>query len=278
MIKRQSQFLLTLIVFFLSPISSAYVSDESIDKLLDLSGLTNQVGQFPGLIKTGVEQAKQQGSPITDGEYSVIVNSIDKSILASEIIEGIRTAVKSSIGEKELQQLLVWYESDLGKEITLAEENASTPQAYQQMMQSAQSLLQNTERVEFANRLDMLLGATDMTMDLQRSTGIAVYSAVMTVMQPDTPVNIDAFEAQMDAASEQTRAAIKQVVNISYVYSYQDIEVTKLKKYESFLNDGTTQKFNKTIMESMSKGLESSISNFANELANELKKVNKNES
>ncbi|MFP3976834.1 hypothetical protein [Marinobacter sp. KMM 10035] len=162
---------------------------------------------------------------------------------------------------------MAWYESDLGREITRAEESASTPEAYQKMMQSAQSLLENSERVEFANRLDVLMGATEMTMGIQEHTGIAVYSAIMTAMQPDAPLNIEPFKAQMDAASEQTRAAIKQMVTISFLYSYRNIETNNLKKYGKFLNDATTLKFNKTIMDSMNSGLESSVSKWADLLA-----------
>ena len=121
MIKHQYKLLLVAIFFFASSLSYADASDESINKLLDLSGLTMQVDQFPGLIKAGMEQVKQQGTPIPDSEYSSMVNSADESILPSEIIEGIRVSLKKSINEKEVQKLLAWYESDLGKEITHAE-------------------------------------------------------------------------------------------------------------------------------------------------------------
>jgi hypothetical protein len=267
MIKHQYKLLLVAIFLFASSLSYADVSDESINKLLDLSGLTMQVDQFPGLIKAGMKQAKQQGTPIPDAKYSSMVNSADESFVPSEIIEGIRISLKKSINEKEAKKLLAWYESDLGKEITRAEESASTPDAYQQMMQSAQSLLENSERVEFANRLDVLMGATEMTMGIQEHIGIAVYSAIMTAMQPDAPLNIEPFKAQMDAESEQTHAAIKKMVTISFVYSYKNIKTKNLKKYEAFLNDATTMKFNKAIMDSMNGGLESSVSKWADLLA-----------
>jgi len=268
MIKHRLKILLLIVMSsFVSSLSYADVSDESINKLLDLSGLTMQVDQFPGLIKAGMEQAKQQSGQIPDAEYSSMVNSADKSIVPSEIIEEIRVSLKKTIDEKEAQKLLAWYESDLGKEITHAEESASTPEAYQQMMQSAQSLLANPERVAFANRFDALVGATDMAMGIQEHTGIAVYSAIMTAMQPGTPLNIEPFKAQMDAESVQTRATVKQMVTISFVYSYKNIGTDNLKKYETFLNDVTTMKFNKTIIDSMNKGLESSVSKWADALA-----------
>jgi len=274
MIKHQFKKVLLIVLFLSSPLSYAEISDESLNKILDLSGLTMQVNQFPGLIKVGMEQAKQQGVPISDAEYSLMVTSADKSILPSKILGEIKKSLKQSINEEEAKKLLAWYESDLGKEITKAEEKASTPNAYQQMMQAAPSLLENSERVDFAKRLDALMGATDMSMDIQEYSGIAVYTVMMTVMQPETPVNIEPFKAQMDAVNVQTRTAIEQMVIVSYVYSYQNIETGKLNKYENFLTETATIKFNKTVIESMNKGIELSVSKWADELALILKDNN----
>ena len=151
MIKHQFKKVLLIVLFLSSPLSYAEISDESLNKILDLSGLTMQVNQFPGLIKVGMEQAKQQGVPISDAEYSLMVTSADKSILPSKILGEIKKSLKQSINEEEAKKLLAWYESDLGKEITKAEEKASTPNAYQQMMQAAPSLLENSERVDFVS-------------------------------------------------------------------------------------------------------------------------------
>ena len=90
-------------------------------------------------------------------------------------------------------------------------------------------------------------------------------------MQPDEPLNIEAFKAQMEALSEPTRAAVKEMVNTSFVFAYRNIETDSLKKYETFLSDATTMKFNKSIIEGMNRGLEFSISKWADLLAKILK-------
>jgi len=267
MIKYPYKLFLVAIFSFVSSITHAEVSDASIDKLLELSGLTMQVEQFPGLIKAGMEEAKAYGAPIPDAEFSSMVYSIDEWISPSEIISGIRASVKNTINEQEARKLLAWYESDLGKEITRAEKSASTPEAYQQMVQSAQSLMADSERVEFANRLDELLGATDMTMDLQKSTGLAVYSAIFSALQPGTSVDMAQFEDEVDAENARARPDIKKLITVSFLYSYKDIAMDDLKKYESFLSDSATMKFNKTIMSSMNRELGSSVSKWAEKLA-----------
>lgn len=275
MIKHQCKLLLVVMLFFASSFSYAEVSDASVNKLLVLSGLTKQVNQFPDAIKAGLEQAKQQGTPIPDAEYSSIIKGVDKSFLPAKILNGMRVSLKKSINESEAKELLAWYESDLGKEITRAEESASTVEAYHQMMQLSQSLLADTERVEFANRIDALLGATDMAMKLQENSSIAVYSAIMSALQPNTPLNVEPFKNQMEAQKDQTRAEIKKMVTISFVYSYQKIEIEKLQKYELFIGGPTSKKFYTTVVNSMNKEFASSISKWAEALIKMPKGKNK---
>ncbi|MDE1465567.1 DUF2059 domain-containing protein [Spartinivicinus poritis] len=274
----QSKLLLLIISFWISSISYSDVTGESLDKILILSGLTKQVEQFPGLVKAGMAQARQQdqGTSIPDSEYKLILSSVDKTIASTEIVEKIRIALMQSLNETDAQQLLSWYESDLGKEITKAEESASTPEEFQKMMAASGSLMENTDRVEFAKRLDKLLGATDMTLDFQLYSNLAVYSAIMTAMQPDTALDIEPFKAQMAALKEQMRTTAEKMVIISYVYSYRDIGVEKLKKYEAFLNAPVTMKFNKIIKDSMKQGLELSITNWAASMAQIVKLKEKN--
>lgn len=267
MITYQYKLLVLVISFFISSLSYAEVSDRSLDRILDLSGLKTQMEQFPEMIKAGMEQSKQQGTPLADTQYNSMLMAVDESVLPSEIIEEIRSSLKKSITEEDAQQLLRWYESDLGREITRAEVDSSTPEAYQQMMESAQSLLENTERVEFANRLDALLGATDMAVNLQEYTGIAVYSAIMTAMQPNKPLDLEPVKAQMKASISQARTAIKQLVTLTFVFSYINIETNKLNKYENFLNNSTTKKFNNVVIESMNRAFEGTISKLANSLS-----------
>ena len=58
------------------------------------------------------------------------MKSIEKSLLPTEILAEIRGELKKSISESQANEMLVWYESDLGKKITLAEEKSTSAEAY----------------------------------------------------------------------------------------------------------------------------------------------------
>jgi hypothetical protein len=271
MIKYQCKLLLASLLFVFSSAGHADVSDESVNKLLELSGLTEQVGQFPELIKAGMEQAKQPGSPISDAEYTFMLSSINEAFVPEKITHAIGQSVKASMTQTEANQLLAWYESDAGRAITDAEESASTPEAYQQMMASAPSLLKKTDLVQTAKRIDVLLNATETTLQAQEQSSLAVYLALMTAIQPDTAVDIAPFKAEMAAQKSQMQTEIQNMVVVSLVYAYQNVDPQNLQKYEAFLSDATTAKFHQVVLSSMSKAFESGAGDWGRTLGQHFK-------
>jgi hypothetical protein len=264
--------LLLTMILIPSIVWAGDIAKDSLDKLMSFSGLNKQVAQFPGMVRVGVEQARQQGSPIPDAEFVEVQRLIEGAFQPSEILSAIGKEIKSGISESEAKDLLDWYESGLGRRITKAEENASTPAAYQEMTKEAQSLLSDEKRVKFAKKIDSLVNATDMTMQLQEKIGVAVFTAISTVMNPDQQVNIGLFEAQLSAQEQQVRANIEQLVIVSFVYCYKDIDIGSIEKYIKFLERSSTRKFNDSVIKGMNHALNQSIDKMAKSLAVVFKK------
>lgn len=261
------KFLIVVLMSSLCSICVASTQTNSLDRVLRLSGLTKQVGEFPGLVKAGFIQGIQQGAPLPENEVELILDSADRAIVPSTILDEIRGSLKYSLSEREIQTLLKWYESEIGKRITAAEEEASTPEAYELMINSAQEMLEDSERVEVAARLDELLGATDMTMDIQKMSGLAVYSAIMTAMAPEQELNPEAFQSQMAEMEPQMRENVRQLVLVSFIYSYQQIDDDSLAEYEAFLNLPVSQKFNSAVVTGLNRGFTQAVSRWASDIA-----------
>ena len=58
-----------------------------------------------------------------------------------------------SCQKKDAEQLLKWYESDLGKKITSAEASSSSSDAYDKILASEAQLLANTDRLALQSDL-----------------------------------------------------------------------------------------------------------------------------
>ena len=249
--KRLSRILLIGIFLFVSPVGLAQGPDETIDRLLEVSGVSAQVGHFPDLVKSGLPGAKHEGKPFPEATLAAMAASADETILPGEILSALRESLKTVIDDQEAQALLAWYESDPGKEILRAEEKAAVPGAYDRMIEQAQTLAADKERVAIANRIDILRGATEMSLGLQEDSTLALFEALETVARPDSPVDTAGLEAQITERREENRRAIGQMVILSFIYSYQDVEFGKLEQYESFLEQPASIRFNETVMDSL---------------------------
>lgn len=271
--KKVAQVVLMLVIIFATSIVwSGEISSDSLNRLMTLSGLRKQVAEFPGMFRAGMEQAQQQGSQIPDAEFDEMIKSINGAFQPSEILNTIGIEVKKSISESEARDLIAWYESDLGREITKAEEDASTPDAYQEMISEAQSLLADEKRVELAKKLESLINNVDMTMCLQEEVGIAVFTAISKVVNPNQPVPIEAFKSQTLAQEQQMRANIEQLIILSIVYSHKNIDIDNLEKYIKFNGRPHTKHFNDSVIKGMKYALSKSINKMATSLAVTFKK------
>ena len=70
-------------------VSGSEITGVSLDKLMALSGLKKQVAELPGLVRAGVEEARQKGSAIPDVEFRDVQKSIEGAFQPSEILTAI---------------------------------------------------------------------------------------------------------------------------------------------------------------------------------------------
>ena len=255
-----------LITFGLSSLSWAEIDDQSLNKILISSGITAQVSQFPQLIKQGLNSAARPSQKIPDSVINLMSSTVDDSILASDILEAIKLSIKHSLTQDQALQLLRWYQADLGTKITLAELNASSKSAFKEIIKESKSLLLNTKLVDFAKRIDTLYAVTDSTMDMQNISGAGIYMVVMTALRPSNRASIAQYNTYLNASRKQLRAAIEQVIILSFVYSYKDLSAQQLSDYEVFLTRKATIKFHRSVVSSMNTQMSISVAKWADNL------------
>ena len=265
---RTRSFLLTLVLCVMPPISPAEVADGDIDLLLKLAGISDQVNRFPQLIKDGMRQAQLDETLISQRNFSTMLIRTDDTILPDEILAEVRYALQQALSDEDIERLLAWYRSDLGREITALEARAGTPEAVAQMEGLASELLEESARVEFAQRIDRIVGATELTVDIQEYTGIAVFSAITLALRPDSAYEeIARFRKQMADMRPMFREPTERMVIASFVYTYQSLDAAELKKFEAFLRRDDTMRFNRSVVDGLGRGLGHSIDNWAQALA-----------
>jgi hypothetical protein len=235
------------------------ISNNSLDKLMVLSGLNKQIAEFSAGIQAGIAQEKQQNPSISDAEFKHLQKAIETGFQPSKILDTIKTELKNDLSEGDAEYLLSWYESDLGKRITKTEVEASTSDSFREMMENSQRYLGDKDRVWMAKRLDFLMGATDKVVQIQMNTSTAVFSSFSTAMNPEKPVNIEAFKSQISSQEPQVRANTEQFMVLSLAYAYKDIDLANLKKYAHFLEHPIAARFNDSVFKGMDNGFLSGV-------------------
>ena len=262
---------LFIIMFTTSAVFAADITKSSLDQLMSLSGLNKQISAYPEMVKAGMNEAKRRGAQIPNDEFNAMQVAVENSFEPALMLAVISASIKKDISESDAKELLSWYKSDLGRVITKAEEDATTPTGYQNMISQAQSLFAEKERLNYALKMESLFNATDMAVKIQNKTNLAVYSAMTKSTNPYKPIEIAEFKKQMAAQEVQMRANMKQLIILSFIYSYKDLDFASIEKYISFLEKDKTKKFNQSTMD----GIESALVESADKLATSLAAVRK---
>lgn len=261
-------------------VEAGELSNASLDKLLILSGTNKQVSQFPRLLRMGMDQARQREKSIhenpamSDGEYEVLVNTMTDAFKPMNILQAIGGEVKHSVSEQDAKKILAWYDSRLGKKVKNAEEVATTPASYREMVASAKTLLADKKRVQFAKKLDALLHITDTTMHIQVNAALAMFVAFSSEINPHQPVDTKAFRKRLSAHLRKGRPKIERLVILSTVYTYRKIDMNSLEKYLAFLNSPEARRFNKSLIAGMETGMNQSMERMARAVMSLFKKNN----
>jgi hypothetical protein len=268
--KMMKKFKLSLFLLFslvVSGIGADEIDSLKLQKILDASGLAKQVIEIPGMVLSGMDQARKGNASITDSEYTAMKTAVGEAFNPADTIRHITTALQANLSQSDADQLLSWYESELGKKITKAEVDASTPDALNEMMANAQALFSDEVRVNLAMQIEELINTTDLMVQMQQKTGIAVFTAMSTALNPDQPVDMTQLKNQMKAQEQQMKENYYQLAILSFIYSYRTIEPQNIETYLAFLSEEDTKKFNAVVMQGFQESFSLSISKMAESLS-----------
>lgn len=240
---------------------------DKLEALLSASGTTKQIALFPEQTKAAFAHGVRDGGQIPEAVLQKMLDRADTHIKPDLIMREISASVGAVINNQSIAFLLEWYESDIGRRITEVEERASTASAYEQMVRQAPILLMNTQRVASAKRIDKLISATDMAMEMQEATGLSIYRAIMAALAPNKPLSLGAYKVAAKEMQPQVRENTHQFLIASMVYTYLTIDDESLRAYENFLGHPTTRRFNRAAFSGINRGTRAALDNWMADIA-----------
>lgn len=248
-----------LFVSFFSFQLNAAVSNAAINELAQLSGLDRQFDGIPGLIEVVLNQAqadaiKEGKKPIPENEFFNLKQALMHAFKPEIIVKKIKKDLKKELSIDDVDDLMRWYESDLGKKITSEETKASRPEAYLDMMNNIESLTKDQARINIAFDIEEQVDAVGIATTMQKKTLLGIYTAIFSRHDPSS-FDVRLVKTMIDAQEKSIRSQAEQTVILSYVYSYRNISLDEQEKYVNFLKRTTSRKFIKVVKNGLNLGL-----------------------
>lgn len=226
-----------------NPLLAEPINENQLDKLLIASGLASDLDSMPEMFASTLHEAKAQNININDQQVEALTTLINKIISPSFFKSHIKRELVTDLTQNDLVNLLTWYESDVGREITLAEELASSDEAYIEMANNTQTIMENTALVSRAKQIDIAMNASQQLYAITKNIGITMYAATSKINKPSVTVNITDFSAVLESQKTAVLQSIEDQITLFISYSLQKVDDVKIQQYIAFLNSSSGKKF-----------------------------------
>jgi hypothetical protein len=226
--------------------------EHTVDELIDLSGLKQQIPHLPNAYITLVDQV------LSGLERQRLPKSLGRQIrqrfvdaLASEGLEPkIRSRLQEALSEDTTIATVTWLRSDLGKKVTAAEVNVTSPE---RSVQLATFLLQlqlerpAPERLQLVRRIEEITQGGEMATQAWEAIVEAVARALEGELRGKNLQRKEKLEEFMASIRGSIKGMFQQGRLFEALFTYQTLTDEELQRYAEFLETPAGRDVTKTI-------------------------------
>jgi len=213
--------------------------------VFELSNVKKQVESIPAHVADEYTQYKER---IPVKAYEAGSQIMAEAYNANDIYSLVIDYFNANSRRDYLLEIKEFMSSSLSEKIISLEDKAATSKGLEEMKEFANTLGQTPppeERTTLIKKLDEVVGATNMQIE----TVINLYKGMNLAIDPIaiadkrlTPGELDMVTTQM---RQQLKNLLKNVISISFLYTYQSLSDEELKQYISFWSSDAGKWFNK---------------------------------
>ncbi len=254
---------LLFLLFSGAGVSAELSKTALVSALMNQSGMATQIELIPAQVKAGIRDSARQGVPMDVVIQDKLVGALDTQSLNQSVQEHMIEEMSFA----EIEQVLLWLESPLGKRVVAMEVRASQPDTMLKMFKVFETERDRPGRMARIHRIDEAVLSKERTKDLminmQTFFGMAMAAesgAAQLASYGQTRYNIERAMAPM-------WGELEQVVTMMYLFTYQGLSDTELDQYIEFTESPIGRKYNQVLYE----GLSHAFSNAGKSLRQSLK-------
>ena len=221
-------------------------------ELLEKSGITHQIMQFPAAFEAGAEQARQQGAPIDAKFEKAWRNVTPIAFKPGKILAALDKGLDKLLTTEEKRELLAHFNSPLGKKVADVEKLASEPEAMAKITALAQNPASFADRAALYKELDEAMGATPAMISMVTNMSVALQAGIVAAADNPAKVDIGALKAQIEKQQATVAQQMQAQVAATLAYCYQSLSTDEIKDYLKVVKTPAGQKFNHGMIALMS--------------------------
>ena len=225
--------LLPAVVFGQSPDAG------QLDRLYLKSGLADLVEQIPAGVQAGFAQAfgEDAGGQLTSRQRKIILTRIPLAYPTEDMRTGIMEVLAAELTAADVDTVLVWLDSPLGRKCTALESAAAAPEAIAAMQAYAEELQQSPPapgRVALLGDLAEAVKAAENAVEVVMNTQLAVAAGMSAVLPEEQRKPPEVIRNQLEQYRPQITAAMQHQTALAFLYTYQSLSEDEIRQYLDF--------------------------------------------
>ena len=232
---------ITLIAALLLPAVVVGQSPDAgqLDRLYLKSGLADLVEQIPAGVQAGFAQAFGQDTSgqLSPQQHKIILARIPMAYASDDMRPGIIEVLAAKLTAADVETVLVWLDSALGRKCTALESAAASPEALEAMQVYAEELQQSPpapERVELLGDLAEAVKAAENAVEVVMNTQLAVAAGISAMLPREQQKPLGAIRNQLEQLRPQITAAMQNQTILAFLYTYRSLSKEEIRQYLRF--------------------------------------------
>ncbi|MEM8794255.1 MAG: DUF2059 domain-containing protein [Pseudomonadota bacterium] len=266
-------FLVFLLVVLASNPVLAQASKEKLQRvetLMEISGANDLVASASDLIR-GLSV------PVKTQRYKKAIERASKrSYKARDMQKRLTAELAQRLRDREVEDALSFYRSDLGRQIVKLETRHRSPGAKRKgkmnIAEIGRKMEANTERAQLVKGLVKDLRLVKISRSMGKGTLYAMTSAFYASGKLRTTLSEAQFRARVEKMTAPFLRIIEKSTPFEAFHTYQSVSLEGLKGYRAYLASSSGRRYYKKYMQSFEKLMTEEAENYAASVVAELGK------
>jgi hypothetical protein len=242
-------------------------------KIMEKSGMNDQIRQIPLLYSSGLSQSKDKVPPEI---FSTLERETLKALDPEKILREISKQVETSLDVKSMQGVLMWLESDLGQKITAIEKDSTTPEGMRGIEEYGALLEKkpaSKKRQDLMQRFIEATNSVEMDVDIRISVTNAMLMAINSVLPKEKQTDVDVIKKEIEGLRPKIEEEARRLAIQTNLYIYRTLKDEEFQPYVEFAESQSGKRYHKVTSGAVKAAMQRVSSDFGKALGDLLKKI-----